>query len=716
MLRLLPLPLIKKNMLCLCASPLYHTAALLLYLAMTVRFFVLRHFFVYGAGTSDLRQFFAFLPYPCIVLVPAVGLFVHHASTERGFDALLPYSELQKSIASIACATAGFLMALIPWLLIPAVVDLFGDADIGQFTAGAAGSLLFIAAACALCDFLYRLLDGHDALAFSLCALVMAVFSHIPKGFLWLCGRFASGMLSPRDAMFYIAVLVFFLFLSEAAQAAKKGRRFAKDDWQLLALELIVLVLLLIVPARLHSSADISRSKAFSVSSYSRALFERAQSPVRIQYFVSPLLRRQYPQIADVRDYLSHFADTVPNAVFLERNADKQETQAFLARMGVARQQQRTVSGNRTQYTDVYSAVVIEYLDDAQVIPFVAELQGLEYNIAARVGLLLGESRKVALLAGNGMSLESDYYLVAPWLSMQGFEIVPFRENGSGTLLAVLGSGQLGQAECDSVLSHIDSGEGTLLMLSAHDIDIAGSWEPLQVADDTLIEALADYGISFRQEFVADIANVPVELEESVPENPASPPERRLINYPLWISVMPQEHAPRGATLFWASPLTLSGSAEQYLQSSQYAWLHAPHSGTNPFLVEQSDAPAGAMTLAARLRSDGKNCIVVGDQYCLSTQATQYLNAQGQGDFRNFMFLADALLELNGEQDLLALKNRAARPTLLYKQSEPLEFIATAHAAQLILFVAVPALYVLGYLAALALRRRRAKALQKAAG
>ena len=291
---------------------------------------MLQHFFVYGAGTSDLRQFFTFLPYPCIVLVPAVALFVHHASTERGFDAMLPYSELQKALASVTCAVIGFGIALLPSLLIPSVVDFFGDADRGQFVAGTLGSILFIATACSLCDFLYRLFDTHDALAFALSALILAVFSYVPKGFLWLCSSFASGILNSRDVLFYITCILFFLFLSEAVQLIKKGKHFAKSDKQLVALELFVLALLLIVSARLHTSADISRSKAFSISSYSRTLLDRAQSPVRIRYFVSPRLRRQYSQIADIRDYLAHFADTVPHVVFLEQNADTQEAQEFL--------------------------------------------------------------------------------------------------------------------------------------------------------------------------------------------------------------------------------------------------------------------------------------------------------------------------------------------------------------------------------------------------
>ena len=60
------------------------------------------------------------------------------------------------------------------------------------------------------------------------------------------------------------------------------------------------------------------------------------------------------------------------------------------------------------------------------------------------------------------------------------------------------------------------------------------------------------------------------------------------------------------------------------------------------------------------------------------------------GDYRNFEFLTNALLKLNGEEELAALQSRTNRDTSLYKITDAHHFNTLRLITFIILFIVIP--------------------------
>ena len=81
--------------------------------------------------------------------------------------------------------------------------------------------------------------------------------------------------------------------------------------------------------------------------------------------------------------------------------------------------------------------------------------------------------------------------------------------------------------------------------------------------------------------------------------------------------------------------------------------------------------------MCVELQKDGRaTCIVFGDQYAVDTNLIAFTSSNRTGgngqtvpliDDRSLHFLTDSLLQLSGQTELLALKNKSRTDTSLYK-------------------------------------------------
>ena len=177
---------------------------------------------------------------------------------------------------------------------------------------------------------------------------------------------------------------------------------------------------------------------------------------------------------------------------------------------------------------------------------------------------------------------------------------------------------------------------------------------------------------------------------------------------------MPQENSSLGMTLFWASPLTITGENENvkpYLLTSPAAYYYEIDSQspeklieTNPFIIKNASkspsAPKGSLILGAEITgplkglynlesTQNSHIIVISDQYFATSLMNGYIGGES-GDYRNFEFLTNALLKLNGEEELAALQSRSSRDTSHYKVTDIVSFSTMRLVTYIILFVIVP--------------------------
>ena len=705
-------------------DPLFYLASLVTVLFCAVRFFFVGRFFLMGTGTTDLRAFFTGMPYVSAVIVP---LLVLRLRALLGDDSL-PISPTARCSALTAAAFSAFAVPLVLLAAIPLCVSQFGSVDAGQVAAGFLGILLYALAACALAVLCFARFFPSAAVSVAVSALALAAVSalhfvplYLPvgnavasfcraAGFAWHLDAAGKGMVDSRDVAFFLLVAFSAVMLAARAEFRRTGRTVS-------ALTSFLLVLIVgfsaVAFSRLSVRADLTAARRFSLSAATRTLVRELESPLRITYYRSPELKRLYPQSADVAEYLTTYCAQSPLLTLRFEKPDGDRLNA----LGVQGQQIRTDTGTKTEFVTVYSAVLLQYRDQQTLIPFVLTADTLEYDLTRRVqDLVTRWQKKVLLAAGNGRSIPADYGYVEPWLNALGFmtEVIEpgqiaetAQAADPGTALVVFGSSALTREESAAIERVVFGGMPTIIATSPYSVALEDDWTVTKNRADTLVPALNSWGFAFAPALANDIANVPLMLQSADADA-----LQYTINYPLWLSLLPQESTRRGLTLFWASPLVLYENAQPLLVTTPYAWSQAESTDaahaflTNAFTVPKSAREAGVesarLTVGAYCDGDiagyyetgsaRARVAVIADQYCAHTGMTAFTASEPGADFRNYDFLALTVLRLRGDDELAALLDKAGANTTLWKTADPETFAAARSRTLFVLFVLLPLL------------------------
>ena len=398
---------------------------------------------------------------------------------------------------------------------------------------------------------------------------------------------------------------------------------------------LVVLVMLLFILSGLaYFRIDLTRDKKFSVSQVSKHAMESVTEPLRITYYLSKDLENFYPQTRDVKD-----ADG-GNGI----------------QKGVFPRQIQSAKENRQELVTVYSSIVMEYLNRMAVIPFIVSGETLEYELTSRLMQLTDSAQDgtVFVMTGNGLSVDTDYSYVKPWLSAAGFvpvsvtpeEFLVSLEDSLGSEkkppILLLGTSALEEAAVEGLKTYVEFGGSIFVTTSSNSADVYGTWDayPVEAGADVFLPVLADWGIEVGPELVFDISCYRVTLVSN-DENPVY----EYLNYPLWISSLPQytttHQISKNVTdlqFFWSSPLNLTKSGDPLVYTTPNSWLEAPDFSkeqpfvANPFMVAQSAAQAGKESgqylLSALVSVDGGGKVMaVSSQYFVSTLMLDYTGA-----------------------------------------------------------------------------------------
>ena len=476
-----------------------------------------------------------------------------------------------------------------------------------------------------------------------------------------------------------------------------RGRMLARILWIVLA------ALVFLLSSLWYFRWDITQDKRFSLSSMSQQLLASVTEPLRITYYVSPELEELYPHARDVKDFLRLYSLANSQVQVQVRDPVKEGLENSLLQQGIFAQQIQATKGNSTQLVTVYSAIVLEYLNQLAVIPFAQTAESLEYEMATRLLLLVEEGGSfssapsvtqawpVIIMSGNGLSVDEDYGDVVPWLEAAGFAptiltpedfvlVQDQLKTGTGKRipLMLLGSSQLTSQQVTAIRSFVEEGGKLFVMTSAHSAALYDDWT-VEPTEDKLLPVLASWGLEIGPELVLDISCFRATFL-SEDDNPVY----EQVNYPLWIQVLPQytvDHpvSRRAFNLefYWSSPITLTSmEAQALVYTTPSAWLSAPNFSkesvfiSNPFMLPQTASQAGqlasqyALSAITTLPSGGQ-VLVVGSQYFLSTLMRQYTGSLG-----NLDFVVKGLLQLCEKEALLELKNKAALTKNLYKMSQ----------------------------------------------
>ncbi|MBR5096131.1 MAG: Gldg family protein [Treponema sp.] len=728
--------LVKKELFAFAINPFYWIAGIVFAVFSAAAFFFGTRFFVQGAGSSSLSPLFLIMPYVLSVFTPAFCMNIRG----RDFDQSLPFGEFQKGGARLLAGLAVFALYLLPTILIPVCVSFFGSVDGGAALVSYAGLLFFSAASISFCVFLSGLFASRAAyFAFSVLALAAINFIHnilnyVQLGdflsgairaisFAWRFDSASKGIVDTRDFFFFALLALLFLVLNAYILECKKGKNYfekrrALRSWTII----LIFAFLFLDSSRAYKRFDFSQGKNYSPSERTKNIISGAQEKIRISYYRSAELLKLYPQVRDVGDFLRSLSSSCKNVSYVELDASRPAAAQTLKELSVQPLQIQSQKENSLEYVNAYSAIVIDYMDKTLYIPAAFSIFGLEYDLNLRFDYLINKkSRRAYIVCANGMDVKKDYKSALDWLNLEGFETIvvkasdlPFQTLDANVPMALIGSKEFDSEGAAAVERFLESGGSVLAMLSPYSVDINGSWSVSKNKGDFLLPIFERFGISFVDSLSADLSCVRANFYSSEPDGKRG--ENKSVNYPLWISLMPQEGIPFGATVFWASPLSVDKEkAQEIIFSSPASWRFLPDKknpdllfDTNPFTVPKSaiaDPLVQKETSVLAAKSLDKNLFVIsGDLF--ANDLLLALSGGENGDFRNFNYLTCSLLELSGEPDMAALKNKGAADFSLWKASDASQWNSLKALSLLANFAILPAL-ILVLMAAFFARRKK---------
>lgn len=713
---------------CSLRSVFYIILSIILPLLFSLNFYIKGQFFT-GSGSTDLLLFFSVMPYFCIFAIPLI-CFPQSFSV---YDDFVPVESFDKIL--IVFFARLFLFVIQIFLILPAVflLNLFGSIDYGQLFTCFFCLIFYGACTISICSFIESLFSSKiPFLLVSVlvlfvfnCSHLFALYLPLPEfiqtfcksiSFAWHFDAAGKGIFDTRNFIWLTSVSFLFLLLTDFVKKLQKGKLFSVSEKKRIISIVAICILTVLNGSRWFKRIDFSKNKTFSVSEFSKSLIRKVNEPLTITYYCSSNLSKLYPQIRDVKDYLVDFAQESKKIRLIIKDPDRNEqTRKLLQDYGIKSQQMRTVSSTSTNFISVYSAVILEYQGNMEIIPFTMEANSLEYDLDIRIkSLLSGYKRTVNIIVGNGMSLSEDYNYVIPWLSSQGFDCNPvFVENPSFVSilnnclgpLFVIGDSKINAENAIAIENYILSGKGNALFaVSPFDINIEEDWSVTYNSKTNVIDMLEHFGCVFPPQISGDVSCARITMTSD------DESESRYINYYLWPNLLSQQNASLGATVFWPVSLDLSGNAKPYLFSSPLSFnFKADDSSqdslfqTNPFILESinlSEQNKNTNVFAALIegeisgfynnitREDAK-IIVISDQYFVNSLMTSYIGGQS-GDYRNFEVLTNALLKLNGEEQLANIQGKISKNTSLYKISDNFDFLKKRNITFILLFVILP--------------------------
>lgn len=676
---------------------------------ISLRFFVGQQFFL-GAGSTDLHSFFSAFPPACILFLP--GLISISSNVKKDFPLKSVFIFLPEffSVFFICC------FATLLSVLVPVCVSFFGDIEISQVFIGFIGILFYFSAAVSFVIFIFSIIKSVGV-SFVVSAFFLAIINSIHNiplyfnqpeflssiikfiSFAWRFDSFSKGIFSISDFLFFASCAVFFYALAFFIQEDKKGNKSVYLK-KLKRAFLFSFLLFTIVNENLNFKIDFTSSKNFSVSKYSKKILSQVEDPVSISYYLSPKLKSLYPQVKDVTDFLQSYAGESKKVSLEIINPAKENIAKKLSDAGIRGYPIRTSSADSASITNVYSAIKIDYLGKSETIPFVLNISRLEFDLTRKIKSLVEEKENpVQVVCAS--SFANGYNLAFQYLEAEGFSVIqtslPSEKNSSVDIsfdelpnipLIIFGSDKFTKSDCKVLEKFILNGGKVFIASQPYSIDFEDNWSVKQNESNQLFERLMfTFGIYFKQTLTCDISNLRITMTSNSDVNGnKKASQTEYINYPLWISLRAQKNAASGLSLFWPCAFDIDDEVAEIenlktvpiLFTSSRSW-QIPRTEsfiTNPFAVpktaesEQEYSSFSVCAFSAKENEKSPSLILFADQYAFSDSLLSYnSNSILDVDSRSLDFLCNGIFILNGEDELLTLKNKTTFNTSVYKIS-----------------------------------------------
>jgi len=627
-------------------------------------------FWIYGffqRGLADLEPFFRMLTTAFTLLLPLYATWdVPEERKSFHWDLLrsFPLSTFRILLAKFLANTAWLSIHLfqIGSLLVPILS--FGDFDrgmgigalvglgfygalilsVGQWVSiGKKGALLSYLITIGILSSLLLLPFGAGKFPHILHFLRILSIPHHLDGFF-------RGMILVKDLGFFLGGVAFFWILSSGL------RRIHTIP------SLLLVILIVWGVSSLPWGLDLTQRKTYTISPLSRRALEGLEGKIRISYYVSDPLFLRSAQPERIVERLQAYAAGIDTIDL--RIEDPSRT-------GIARQ--LVLTGLKTDARGFFSGITLEYKDEMEVIPWIAEAGNVEYLLTTHLLRLVAPSRRtIGILQGD--SFESESEGLYPLLQATGFvsvrnpELVPLP---SVSTLLVLHGETLSQKETEVLRQYIERGGKALVFVDRVKVDRGQNLKASLYPSAGIHDLLQEMGLTVSPTLVLDRSS----LSLPVQRGEGTETERFYLPYPPWPRVrgdgFDREHPiTLGLStfdLFWASPLVIRPvpgvRATILARTGLESWLVGDPFPTDPFAAPSSILRGvdrkGSYPVIVLLETGTGKLIVVGDSQCVGDLV------DSTKSYENFSFLVNALEWLADPAGPLEIRNRFLRDSLL---------------------------------------------------
>ena len=354
-----------------------------------------------------------------------------------------------------------------------------------------------------------------------------------------------------------------------------------------------------------------------------------------------------------------------------------------MAHYGIIPQQLEKIEKNVTSKVNVYSGIILEYENFIQTIPFILSLDTLEFDFSFRLNNLLERTTPlIQLVMGNSLQISESYSYIKPWLENTGFicQETTFDSLDKNYPAIILGSSEINAQQTKLIEDFVLQGGKILFCVSSYDIAINDNWKILPQRHRNLLDLLNFWGIEIPNKMILSQINEKLSLinqKSGLSET---------LSYPFWIKSKNKQHSSLknpNITFYWASPQYLFNDFDKTKSSVTYysypesiaESFSVDNFVSDPFILQDySIKSKESYNLISQIEgifsgfysiddSVKTRIAVISDQYFLSN-LNEYTNS-----FDNFTILIDTLLWITQKEDLLSLKNKITKPSILYKKA-----------------------------------------------